>query len=77
VSSVRGVSARFRLQIRMFPRCEQSFGTPHVMFCPECSERGFGSTATDGALKRPGVAIAPHGARIMAAEDISSGSARS
>ena len=25
-----GSSTRFRLQIRMIPRCEQSFGTPHA-----------------------------------------------
>jgi hypothetical protein len=29
-SSVWRVSTRFRLQIRVIPRCEQSFGTPHA-----------------------------------------------
>jgi hypothetical protein len=28
MSSVWGVTTQFRLEIRMIPRCEQSFGTP-------------------------------------------------
>jgi hypothetical protein len=54
-SSVSGVSTRFRLQIRMIPRCEQSFGTPQELARARyAAARPARTAACNRARDRPG-----------------------
>jgi len=56
-SSEWGASTRFRLQIGMITRCEQSFGTPHESDENQSGEPGWGGSNTLNEFGQRGLSV--------------------